>query len=220
MSTAEQSLRRRALYTGLRPHLRDSEIMEAMLLWEANYANHSKFSVRYFVGELSKHLNREKDEKALLLSLVSTLALPDRDLLPDPADVLREYRKSRTPRSYRFPRSTPEIEATKLLLTKWLSLTDPSSATHIESMMVSGINQLRVDPQFATEFKRWIHNRKQNINGSLVSLGDLRQAINLTYTAFCEVIGPVDTDRLLSEAVTRLRSNGGAQYAEIFNKLL
>lgn len=218
MSTAEQTLQRRALYTGLRPYLREREVMEALLLWESQYAKHHKFSLRYFVGELATQLNRKKDEKKMLLSLVSTANLADKDLLPDPKNIFLAYKNQSTVSTLK--QTTPELEAAKLLIGKWLSMVDSGTGLAIEKRVLRGVGNLNINEQFIIEFKRWLTSRKLALSGNLVSITELRKITNLVYSSFCEVIGPVDTDRHLAEAITRLKSNGGAQFTTIYGKLL
>lgn len=219
MNRTEMIIRKRAIYTGLQPFLRDSELMEALILWESRYINEPKFSVRYFIGDLSKRLNRTADTKKLLLHLVATINKPAQELLPDPTDALEAYKRRRkvTPQHYY---AAPEIEAFKALINKWLSLEKTAAAIDVSRFVMLNLDRLNIDPDLKVQTARWLADARKDINVSNVQLKDLRLIINLFYIGFCEYLGPNQADALLADAVTRLKSNGGAVFSDIFAKLL
>jgi hypothetical protein len=219
MNTSEMILRKRALYTGLQPFLRDTELMEALILWESRYATQPKFSLRYFVADLVKSLERPVEHKHLLIHLVATMAKPAEELLPDPSPALSAY-KNRVGISTTAHYALAELEAFCILVNKWLSLVQTGAAIDIAHFVLHNLERLKINSDLKMQTKRWLEDENQSIRLPTVQIQELRKIINLFYIGFCEYLGPTQADILLAEAVSRLKSNGGAAFAAVFNKLL
>lgn len=219
MDSAELTLRKRALYTGLQPYLRDSELMEALILWESRYADQPKFGLRYYVADLLKSLDRQLEHKHLLVHLVATMNKPPEQLLPDPSAALSAYKTRRRTSAY-ATYTLAEVEAFSILVDKWLSLVQSSAAMDIGNFVRRNLGRLNINTDLKLQVEQWLEDENQRIKVPRVDLQDLRKIINLFYIGFCEYLGPTRTDVLLAEAVSRLKSNGGAAFSEVFNKLL
>lgn len=219
MDSAELTLRKRALYTGLQPYLRDSELMEALILWESRYADQPKFGLRYYVADLLKSLDRQLEHKHLLVHLVATMNKPPEQLLPDPSAALSAYKTRRRTSAY-ATYTLAEVEAFSILVDKWLSLVQSSAAMDIGNFVRRNLARLNINTDLKLQVEQWLEDENQRIKVPRVDLQDLRKIINLFYIGFCEYLGPTRADVLLAEAVSRLKSNGGAAFSEVFNKLL
>ena len=219
MNSTEMILRKRALYTGLQPFLRDTELMEALILWESRYAGQPKFGLRYFVADLVKSLDRPVEHKHLLVHLVATMNKSAEELLPDPTPALSAYKTRRRTSAY-ATYTLAEVEAFSILVDKWLSLAQSAAAIDIGNFVQRNLGRLNINTDLKLQVERWLEDEQQRIKVPRVDIQDLRKIINLFYIGFCEYMGPTRADRLLAEAVTRLKSNGGAAFSEVFNKLL
>lgn len=219
MDSAELTLRKRALYTGLQPYLRDSELMEALILWESRYADQPKFGLRYYVADLLKSLDWKLEHKHLLVHLVATMNKPPEQLLPDPSAALSAYKTRRRTSAY-ATYTLAEVEAFSILVDKWLSLVQSAAAMDIGNFVRRNLGRLNINTDLKLQVEQWLEDENQRIKVPRVDLQDLRKIINLFYIGFCEYLGPTRTDVLLAEAVSRLKSNGGAAFSEVFNKLL
>lgn len=91
MSTIGLIHKKRALFTGLQPLLRDSELNEAIYLWEQKYADTPTYSLRYYVADLQRRLNLSIAAKTLLLNIMRAFTLPEKELLPDPSARVNAY---------------------------------------------------------------------------------------------------------------------------------
>ncbi len=218
-TNSELTLRKRALYTGLQPFLRDTELMEALILWESHYADHPKFGLRYYVADLVKSLERPVEHKQLLVHLVATMNKPAEQLLPDPSPALSAYKTRRRTSAY-ASYTLAEVEAFSILIDKWLSLAQSAAAMDIGNFVQRNLGGLKINTDLKLQVEQWLEDENQRIKVPRVDIQDLRKIINLFYIGFCEYLGPAHADALLAEAVTRLKSNGGAAFSEIFNKLL
>lgn len=219
MNSTEMTLRKRALYTGLQPFLRDTELMEALILWESRYAGQPKFGLRYFVADLVKSLDRPVEHKHLLVHLVATMNKSAEELLPDPTPALSAYKTRRRTSAY-ATYTLAEVEAFSILVDKWLSLAQSAAAIDIGHFVQRNLGRLNINTDLKLQVERWLEDEQQRIKVPRVDIQDLRKIINLFYIGFCEYMGPTRADTLLAEAVARLKSNGGAAFSEVFNKLL
>src|SRR5690606_30218383 len=201
------------------PFLRDTELMEALILWESRYTDQPKFGLRYFVADLVKSLERPVEHKHLLVHLVATMNKPADELLPDPTAALSAYKTRRRTSAY-ATYTLAEVEAFSTLIDKWLSLTQSAAAIDIGHFVQRNLGRLNINTDLKVQVEHWLEDEKQRIKVPRVDIQDLRKIINLFYIGFCEYLGPTRADTLLAEAVTRLKSNGGAAFGELFNKLL
>lgn len=219
MNSIEQRRKTRAVYTGLQPLLSDSELVAALRLWEKKYADQKNYSVRYFVEDVAEAIDSRLSVRTLLPGVIKALHQPETDLLPYPDDLLERFRSGQinAPASdYKMP----ELEAFKLLVTKWLELAGPAPADDARQFVLHAIPGLRLSHKLETEIVNWLQQPQAPISHLNVAVKDLQSVINLFYMAFCANLGPVKADELLGRTVERLRNNGGAAYQTLFGKLL
>jgi hypothetical protein len=141
------------------------------------------------------------------------------ELLPDPTAALSAYKTRRRTSAY-ASYTLAEVEAFSVLVDKWLSLTQSAAAIDIGNFVRRNLGRLNINTDLKLQVEHWLEDEKQRIKVPRVDIQDLRKIINLFYIGFCEYVGPTRADTLLAEAVTRLKSNGGAAFSEVFNKLL
>jgi hypothetical protein len=70
------ALRRRAIYTGLRPYLEEDALLDALMHWENHFATAPRFTLQKFVAELCKDGDLRSRRADILLSLVQALSMP------------------------------------------------------------------------------------------------------------------------------------------------
>lgn len=219
MNSSTLGRRKRALYTGLQPFLETSELLAALILWESNYSSAPTFSLRYFIEDLQKKINQEVDTRRVHIRLIDTLNKPDKDLLPYPSKAIANY-KTRIRSEVDYNYQIPEIEALQLFVAKWFSLTPKHLRDDILDYCFSNLSHLKADKEFKSSFEIWLKDTSRKMKIALAEASDLRQITNLLYLAYCDVMGPVKADELLSQAVHEVRNNGGAAYGELYAKLL
>ena len=219
MNKQEHIRRKRAVYTGLHPFLSNDELMEALIIWEAKYANTVGFSVRYYVADVIAQIKPHTDAKQLVVNLVSTLAKPEADLLSDPSYALDAYKRhNKIYVESNF--SIPILEAFQLFIIKWLKQVDAQLAKAVVTDVAEELHTLAIASDLNDKMLDWLAKKSDRIRLPHVDPTELRKIVNLFYVAFCRHSGPVKTDELLSQAINALRSNGGAAYSELFKKIL
>lgn len=216
MNSIEQRRKKRAVYTGLQPLLSDSELVAALRLWEEKYAARKNPSVRYFIEEVVESIDGRMSVKALLPVVVKAFYLPESDLLSWPDHLFRPEKRCVSVSDY----TMPELEAFKLLVTKWMELAGPTNADDAREYVLHAMPNLGLPRKLEVDIANWLHQPAVRISHLNVTVKDLQSMINLFYMAFCTSLGPVKADELLSRTVERLRNNGGAAYQTLFSKLL
>jgi len=219
MKTNQLVRHKRIIYTGLEAHLEPNEVMKALVLWEEKYSNQAKFSLRYFIDDVSKAIDLKVCSKPLYLSLVTNFSKSDSKLLPDPTQALENFKRQHNVNT-KAQFACPDTEAFHILISKWLGLLTPNDAADIVEYVEAKILKLRIQGELKIQMLSWLKNREDSIKVANPKTKDLRKIINLFYVGFCENIGPTRADELLAEAVTRLKNNGGGVYSDIFSKLL
>ena len=150
---------------------------------------------------------------------LATMNKPADELLPDPTAALSAYKTRRRTSAY-ATYTLAEVEAFSVLVDKWLSLAQSAAAIDIGNFVQRNLGRLNINTDLKLQVERWLEDENQRIKVPRVDIQDLRKIINLFYIGFCEYLGPSRADTLLAEAVTRLKSNGGAAFSDVFNKLL
>lgn len=219
MNATEQRRKKRAVYTGLQPLLSDSELVAALRLWEKKYAVQNKNSVRYFIEEVVERIEGRLSVRTLLPGVVKALYQSESDLLPYP-DGLLDGSGSGGRRASVSAYEMPEMEAFRLLVTKWLQLADSVVAEDARQYVLHALPTLKLSHKLEAEIAGWLHKPDATMSHLNVTVKNLQAVINLFYMAFCASLGPVKADELLARTVDRLKNNGGAAYQTLFGKLL
>lgn len=189
------SLRRRAIYTGLKPFLEEDALHDALLFWEERYAAAPRFTLQRFVAELCREGELRTRRSAVLLSLVQAMSLPVSSLLPDPLQ-----RSSPTPNA-----SALQTVAFEALVNALLEESGQSQHYSLRLDLLASLDPRRLPPPVCRALQHWLGN-KSTLNLPGCDPDILRALVNRIYVILCERAGPVVADRMLAcsvETVTR-----------------
>lgn len=189
------NLRRRAIYTGLKPFLDDSALLDALLFWEENYAGAPRFTLQRFVSELCREGDLRPRRNDVLRSLVEAMNLPARALLPDP--LQRTTRPSAT---------ATEVAAFAALAEALLESTSGTRRFSLRLDLLASLDAQRLPPPVISSLKEWLSDPHRALHLEQCSTAVLRSVINRTYVVLCERCGPVEADRLLALAVKNVEA--------------
>lgn len=210
--------KQQALFHCLKTILPEEQLMEAMLLWQDKHSHKKGFSVRYFADDIAALTGGRHTPKALTLSMVSAMAQHPPGQT-DPAEKIAAYRLQVG--RYVASQKSTQVTAFNLLINKVLLLAGPETANAVKAHVKA---QCAASNELSDPLKMAMHKTLRSANIELL-LGDvpvqsLKIIVNMVYVALCESVGPVNADRLLSQSLARLESNGGAQYTDIFKTLV
>ncbi|MEX2516133.1 MAG: hypothetical protein WD572_04350, partial [Gammaproteobacteria bacterium] len=85
------SQRRRAIHMGLKQYLQGDDLMNAMCIWQQDYAQLPKFAITNFVRRITDETKQSGMRAAIHLSVTSSLMLDEDNLGPDPFPDMRRY---------------------------------------------------------------------------------------------------------------------------------
>ncbi len=216
--TPDAKRKQKAIYHCLKALLPEEQLMEAMLLWQDKHSHKKGFSVRYFADDVAVLTGSKHTPKDLTLTMVSAIAKPVANHA-DPAEHIAAYRLQVG--RYVASQKSTQVTAFNLLLNKLFLLSGAEVASAVKLQLKA---ECAVCSGLSGALKAAMQKALRGDNVELL-LGDvpvasLKLIVNMTYVALCEQVGPVNADRLLSQSLARLESNGGAQYTDIFKSLV
>lgn len=186
---------RRAIFTGMRPFLKDADLKTALEIWQEKYLDKPKTIYTQFIAETCGTRELKGKRSAILNSIFNALTLPEKELLPDP------FNQQTNQFEIAFIQQENHIEANLVFvqfmqtLLSHLGEENESKVRHYLVEHCEGKFNLNVQQMLA--LKMWLNNAKESFEISF-SADDKRELINLAYIAMCQYIGPVKADQVLS----------------------
>jgi len=213
------SEKKRAIYTGLYPYLSAEHLMDALALWEKKYSDSPAFAVQHFINDVCTAHDLRTLRRDMLLSLVKTLALPEKNLMPDPSHEMSDYKKSHEKKST-VDYTTRELIALQRLVIAMMASAKVDIRISIKEYVLEQMARSDIDPQLKRELQLWLSKQILSMKVLAPEIEDIRKVINFFYVGFCEYMGPVETDKLLSKSVAKLTDNQTNDYTEVIRTLL
>jgi hypothetical protein len=190
-------LRRRAIYTGMRPYFDDAALLEAIHLWQIKYSDKPKFAFTEFLSECCQDKALRAQRTTILSSIFKALDTPERDLLPDPFDIDQDQLIQLAPAEKICDDTT--IVFVHFLDNLLKSLVDKDALT-VRIYILNQFPSLRLDELRKAFLRDWLDKKSNKLPVSY-ELSVMRQVVNFAYVAICEIKGPVKADQLLSQAI-------------------
>lgn len=191
------ALKRRAVYTGLRPYLNDDELLNALQLWQVEFSGKPKFAFTAFLAVITSTETLRSKRTRILSSLLKSMELSEADLLADPYDALsKQYRFATEDMIAEDHTTTVFVHFFEKLQEKM----NERDALGVRTYIIQNVAKLQLNTRSNKQLVDWIDKKTNTLNG-LFNLQCLRQIINLAYVGMCQYIGPVKTDQLLSQTI-------------------
>ncbi|MCB5189523.1 hypothetical protein LG198_02105 [Methylobacillus arboreus] len=200
-------LRRRAIFTGLRPFLNDDELLPAIGLWEREYAVQPVFALSGFIAKCCTRPALKAQRGQMLRAVVGAMELPEGQLLPDPGTQLGDE----VPRAQRL--ASPSLSADDktsmfaILLQAMLSLVEPALQGVIRNRLLQQLGKQKLEGLRQQALHDWLAGHSAMLTHSY-SLDLLQLFINQAYVVMCEALGPVKADQLLAQAIRQAEIQG------------
>jgi hypothetical protein len=208
-------LKRRAVYTGLRPYLNDDELAVALKLWQVEYSAKPTFAFTAFLAVITNTDTLRKKRTRILSSLLKAMELTDVDLLADPFnESTKQYQFSATDVMIEDGTKTVFIH----LFEKMQEKMSEKDAVGVRAYIIQHIEKLNLNTRNNKHLADWIDRKSDTLNG-LYNLNSLRHVINLAYVAMCQLIGPVKTDQLLAQTITEVEAFANTQQVNLHDFL-
>lgn len=190
-------LKRRAVYTGLKPFLNASEIAPALSLWETEFSSKPNYALASFVTRYCTTDELRRIRTQILSAIIAALESPESLLLSDPGSQVGRLTMSDadTQQVVLDAKNSIFIALSARL---WAAV-DEMTERSIIDFILRNLTHLKLSGEHAGSLKDWFINRSAMFPANF-ELSTLQKLINLNYIALCEYYGPVKADRLLSQA--------------------
>tara|TARA_Y100001972_G_scaffold123077_1_gene169746 strand:- start:103 stop:732 length:630 start_codon:yes stop_codon:yes gene_type:complete len=195
------ALRRRAIYTGLKPYMDEDALLDALMHWESHFANAPRFTLQRFVAELCKDADLRSRRADILLSLVQALSMPATSLLPDPL----QHRHSTAPAA----NDLTEGSGFSALMLALFEVMPKDTQYHMRLDMLASLDVRKLPKSLLVALQRWLGD-KDTLQPVQCDPALLRTIVNRCYVVLCERVGPVEADRLLARAANMAQQNNPA----------
>lgn len=228
-ATNSISQRRKAIYKGLSQYLTGDDLLNAMCIWQQEYSHLPRFAITNFVRRVTEHTDYTKVRAAIHLSLTSSLMLDEDSLGRDPLPEMRRYLGKRVGAAEAetiLGHSSPGITTTgpqtdtslvfELLLGGFLhriATSNASAARQIRIALSRNLADMNMEPENQAVLMLWLQGKNRRIE-TVLALTDMQQILHASYVAACHQLGPVQADRLLTEALVATEtSEAGQRYS-------
>lgn len=203
MNNAELVLRRRAIYTGMRPYFDDQKLLGAINLWQAEYSHKPKFALSVFIARCCDSPELKDERAKILKSIFIALELAPDALLPDPYLELKPAKNVlATGEKADNPHQTVIFVA---LLNQLFAKFNKSDEKQIRNGVLAMLTEVKTDRMRMMYIREWFANNTQTLEGQF-DLEILQKLVNLCYMAMCQQLGPVKADQYLAQAIKETES--------------
>lgn len=193
-------LKRRAVYTGLRPFLSDIELMSSMALWQQRYAEKSEYAFAEFL-EACCNTEALRPKRAKILSaLMRAMRTKEANLLADPYDE--------TTGEFLILQQKPAFLTTDTAVVfayffiELIQQCDNVVARKVRVHAIEHVRKLDLDVLSKKYMTDWLSGQADALTGNY-PLTVLRKVINDCYVAICQYVGPVKADQMLARAIAK-----------------
>jgi hypothetical protein len=194
----EEDLKRkkRAIYIALLNYLNPEQAGEATDIWLNEYSDKSAFELQSFISKITAEFNVTINRKEVQLSIVKMLLNDTSDSNSDNYEYLGKETYA------------ADLQASHIiflsLITQWLKEVDLINANqtlNIKRYIATNLLKLELSFDEVMKIKTWLNTYKNNIYIKNLSFEQMKKIFHFCYVGSCEYIGPVQTDKIISEVV-------------------
>ena len=218
----EASRRRRAIFKALHPYMPQTQVIEALWMWEWDFSEGSAFELADYLNAVCQSAGLKKQQGEIRRSLIRQMSQPLAALGPDPWPLMRDYANAMKDENSSIPdadsttagketyESAVAEPATKVLtfvITQMLDAMlqqNPVYCARVRKWVAGHLASI-MPFQVHSEFAEWLINQSsppiQALDNAI-----MRRIVNLTYICGCEYFGPVKMDKLLHQSITAAES--------------
>jgi hypothetical protein len=204
-------VRRRAVFTALRPIMQDETLYRCLWLWEKQYSNGQSMRLRNFIAEIVECNLFQGNAHEAYKNLVQCFMQDPSLLAPDPYQDMLKHQDSLqhdssaaqddTPNSIKRPRETVVFEAVMNEFMNSLDKHDSYGINAIAQNIRNNSQDMDLTSHQKQELLNWINTRGNKPLNLAFSLSQMSTIINSTYVTACDLVGPVKSDHYLSHAI-------------------
>lgn len=197
MSNVELTLRRRAIYTGMRPYFDDEKLLSAINLWQTEYSQKPKFALSVFIARCCDSPELKDERAKILKSIFMALELAPDALLPDPFVELKPANKALATAATDNPQQTVMFVT---LLNQLFIKFNKVDEKQIRDSVLELLGEVKTDRMRMMYIREWFAKNTQTLEGQF-DLDVLQKLVNICYMVMCQQLGPVKADQYLAQAI-------------------
>jgi len=193
------SLKRRAVYTGLRPFLSDKALEKSLQLWQDEYSEDASYAFTEFLSVCCDTEELKKKRTRILSSLLRSMEASEHELLPDPLEF--ETGKITIENSEEVIKLS---DSTTIVFERFfdnlLKQCGEPKAKQVRTYVLNQVENSKLNVLQRKYLNDWLEQSAKQLKGDWKK-SHLRQLVNYCYVALCEYFGPVKADQFLAQAV-------------------
>ncbi|HEY7884098.1 MAG TPA: hypothetical protein VIC08_04025 [Cellvibrionaceae bacterium] len=191
------SQKRQIVYTVLTRFLQGDELLEALHIWERQYAVKPLFALNDYVAALTRFPGVAGQRKAVIRDLVSLSQKPD-GLLSDPIDKLNNFRRE----NFSELESVVATERLDKMFEHFLVALETVLSTEdflkLRLNLLVSLGETNLNATLKNRLRAWFDSDGGSKPFSIVcSSGEVRKIVNRIYVVMCEIFGPMRADEIL-----------------------
>jgi hypothetical protein len=198
----ELVLRRRAIYTGLRPYFDDQELLGLIKIWQDDFSQKPKFALSVYVSRCCNTPQLKQDRAKILGAIFMALDAPISELLPDPFEDLKAADTS----SILGFENDDKTKVFMTLLQQIFMNFDDQEEKKIRRFLIENLNKIDCDNRRLKHMQQWLLEQSITLAANY-KIEDMQKLVHFTYIAMCEAVGPVKADQYLAQAVKETESS-------------
>jgi hypothetical protein len=218
----EASRRRRAIFKALQPYMTQTQLLEALWMWEWDYANGAAFELAQYLRAVCLTAELKSQQSEIRRSLIRQMSFPLAALGPDPWPLMRNYAQSmkmekgqQAGTAASSPVQQPETRSesspgTEVLVYVITHVLDsmlqknPVYCARVRNWVAGHLVSI-VPVVHANEFSEWLLDQSLPPTVALAT-DTMSRIVNLLYICGCEYFGPVQVDKMLHLAISAAES--------------
>ena len=201
--------KKQAIYVALLNYLSPDKAANAIAIWGNEFSDKPAFELQSFItrvtSEFNVDINRKDLHQSIIKLLLNNSSIPQRD------DYLVESMSLDTAKNTLQPAHT--IFA--LLITQWLDeiySINRSLEFNVKQYIFSNLEKLPISFDEILNIKRWFNSNDQPSYIKALTEEHMKKIFHFCYIGSCEYIGPVKTDKIVSDIVKSIEDTPEAIY--------
>lgn len=191
--------KRRAIFTVLSEVLHDNSLWDVMWYWQENYSDKPQFELNHFLADCASIPEISENRSWLYRQLIGVLMDSNSDLKPDPWPQMNQH-KHQSDTEYSSDPQDDWSEVFTMLMNRFMNGLRSDSQYSLGKFLLHHGKHCDLPKHSQASLNQWLANREL-IKLQGVKKSQLKSLLNACYIATCELIGPVEADKVLSTAI-------------------
>ena len=191
--------KRRAIFTVLSEILHGNSLWEVMWYWQEHYSDKPQFELNHFLADCASVPEISENRSWLYRQLIGVLMDKNSDLKPDPWPQMNQHKnQSVSGDGSELQDDWSEVFTT--LMNRFMHGLRSDNQYSLGKFLLHHCKQCDLPQHSQISMTHWLASRDlMDLRG--VKKSQLKSLLNASYIATCELIGPVEADKILSNAI-------------------